>query len=103
MDDIKSEIFWPSNYHCYHHVAIKKGYSGVAIFTKQKPNNVIEGLGQEEFDAEGRYIECEFDDFSLASVYFPSGSSGEQRTRNFAGLMRWLFWPFRMVWLFLRI
>ena len=60
-------------------MAIKKGYSGVAIFTKQKPNNVIEGLGQEEFDAEGRYIECEFDGFSLASVYFPSGSSGDQR------------------------
>ena len=79
LDDIKSEIFWPNNYHCYHHVAIKKGYSGVAIFTKLKPNNVIEGLGQEEFDAEGRYIECEFDDFSLASAYFPSGSSGDQR------------------------
>ena len=60
-------------------MAIKKGYSGVAIFTKLKPNNVIEGLGYEEFDAEGRYIECEFDDFSLASVYFPSGSSGDQR------------------------
>ena len=79
LDDIKSEIFWPNNYHCYHNVAIKKGYSGVAIFTKLKPNNVIEGLGQEEFDAEGRYIECEFDDFSLASAYFPSGSSGDQR------------------------
>ncbi len=79
LDDIKSEVFWPDNYYCYHYVAIKKGYSGVAIFTKSKPNNIIEGLGCKEFDDEGRYIECEFDDFSLASVYFPSGSSGDQR------------------------
>ena len=79
LDDIQGEAFWPNNYHCYHHVAMKKGYSGVAIFTKLKPNNVIEGLGCKEFDAEGRYIECEFDDFSLASAYFPSGSSGDQR------------------------
>ena len=79
LDDIQGEAFWPNNYHCYHHVAMKKGYSGVAIFTKLKPNNVIEGLGCKEFDAEGRYIECEFDDFSLAAAYCPSGSSGEQR------------------------
>ena len=79
LDDIQGEAFWPNNYHCYHHVAVRKGYSGVAIFTKLKPNNVIEGLGCKEFDAEGRYIECEFDDFSLASAYFPSGSSGDQR------------------------
>ena len=39
MDDIQGEAFWPNNYHCYHHVAMKKGYSGVAIFTKLKPNN----------------------------------------------------------------
>ena len=79
LDDIKSEAFWPSNYHCYHHVAMRKGYSGVAIFTKLKPNNVIEGLGCKEFDAEGRYIECVFENFNIASIYFPSGTTGTIR------------------------
>jgi exodeoxyribonuclease-3 len=79
LDDIKSEAFWPSNYHCFHYVAMRKGYSGVAIFTKLKPNNVIEGLGCKEFDAEGRYIECVFENFNIASIYFPSGTTGTIR------------------------
>ena len=79
LDDIQGEAFWPNNYHCYHHVAVRKGYSGVAIFTKLKPNNVIEGLGCKEFDAEGRYIECVFENFNIASIYFPSGTTGTIR------------------------
>jgi len=51
----------------------------VAIFTKLKPNNVIEGLGCKEFDAEGRYIECVFENFNIASIYFPSGTTGTIR------------------------
>jgi exodeoxyribonuclease III len=65
------------------HYAQKKGYSGVGLYTRKKPSDVIVGLGHEEFDAEGRYVETRFDTakrkFSLISCYFPSGSSGEER------------------------
>jgi len=81
IEDMKLDDFWPDDYHCYHHVAQKKGYSGVALFSKRKPSKITQGLGSAEFDAEGRYIECDFKDFVLASVYFPSGSSGDPRQK----------------------
>ncbi|XAH24115.1 exodeoxyribonuclease III [Xylophilus sp. GW821-FHT01B05] len=65
------------------HFAQKKGYSGVGVYTKHEPSEVLIGYGSEEFDAEGRYVEVRFDTpqrkFSLISCYFPSGSSGEER------------------------
>lgn len=65
------------------HYAQKKGYSGVGLYTRKKPSAVIVGLGNEEFDAEGRYIEARYDNarrkLSIISCYFPSGSSGEDR------------------------
>ena len=65
------------------HFAQKKGYSGVAIYTRHAPSEVIVGFGSPEFDAEGRYVEIRFDTparkLSLISCYFPSGSSGEER------------------------
>jgi exodeoxyribonuclease-3 len=65
------------------HFAQKKGYSGVGLYTRKKPSDVIAGLGSEEFDAEGRWIETRFDTarrkLSIISCYFPSGSSGEER------------------------
>jgi exodeoxyribonuclease-3 len=65
------------------HFAQKKGYSGVAAFTKHEPSDVIVGFGSPEFDAEGRYVELRYDTpqrkLSLISCYFPSGSSGEER------------------------
>ena len=65
------------------HFAEKKGYSGVAVYTRQVPSDVIVGLGASEFDAEGRYVELRFDTpsakRSIISCYFPSGSSGEER------------------------
>jgi len=79
LDDIQSKMFWPEQYHCFYFPAEKKGYSGVAIFSKKKPSNVLEGLNSKEFDFEGRYLECVYDDFTIASVYFPSGSSGDIR------------------------
>jgi len=59
--------------------AEKKGYSGVAIFSKIKPNHVEYGCGEEWIDKEGRMIRVDFDDFSLMSLYMPSGSSGDER------------------------
>ena len=65
------------------HFAQKRGYSGVGIYARRKPSAVIVGLGDAEFDAEGRYVEARFDNarrrLSIISCYFPSGSSGEDR------------------------
>jgi exodeoxyribonuclease-3 len=67
----------------YFHYAEKKGYSGVAVYTKHVPSEVLVGYGSPEFDAEGRYLELRFDTptrkLSIISCYFPSGSSGELR------------------------
>ncbi|TNF34958.1 MAG: exodeoxyribonuclease III [Gammaproteobacteria bacterium] len=71
--------FCPEGYHCYYHDAEKKGYSGVAIFSKQKPKKVIKGLGWHDVDIEGRYIEAQYDGLSIISLYMHSGSSSEQR------------------------
>ena len=67
----------------YFQFAEKKGYSGVGVYTRHEPSDVIVGFDAEEFDAEGRYVEVRFDTpsrkFSIISSYFPSGSSGEER------------------------
>ena len=65
------------------HFAEKKGYSGVAVYSRHEPSEVIVGFGSTEFDIEGRYVELRFDTpsqkRSVISAYFPSGSSGEER------------------------
>jgi exodeoxyribonuclease-3 len=65
------------------HFAQKKGYSGVATYSRTEPSDVVAGFGSSEFDAEGRYLELRFDTparkMSIVSCYFPSGSSGEER------------------------
>ncbi len=65
------------------HYAQKKGYAGVGVYSRKTPSDVIIGLGHDEFDAEGRYVEARFDTarrrLSIISCYFPSGSSGEER------------------------
>ena len=67
----------------YFHLAEKKGYSGVAVYTHLQPSDVVVGFDGGEFDAEGRYVELRFDTparkYSIISAYFPSGSSGEER------------------------
>ena len=76
---LEDDIFRPQGYHCYYHDAEKKGYSGVALYCKAEPDEVIVGMGNEEFDAEGRYIEARFGNLSVISLYMPSGSSKEER------------------------
>jgi len=65
------------------HYAEKKGYSGVGLYSRKPPTAVVIGIGNAEFDAEGRYVEARFDTptrrLSIISCYFPSGSSGEER------------------------
>tara|TARA_B100001540_G_scaffold30194_1_gene26147 strand:- start:1931 stop:2638 length:708 start_codon:yes stop_codon:yes gene_type:complete len=72
-------LFNEIGYDCYIHSANKKGYSGVAILSKIKPQNVEYGCGINEIDFEGRVIRADYKDFSIMSVYFPSGSSGDLR------------------------
>jgi len=69
----------PDGYRGYFHCADRPGYSGVGIYCRKKPDRVIEGLGIPDIDAEGRYIEAQFGNLSIVSVYVPSGSSSPER------------------------
>jgi exodeoxyribonuclease-3 len=77
--DISDEMRSPENSFGYFHCAEKKGYSGVAIYSKIKPSKVQSGLGIADIDAEGRYLRTDFGHLSVISIYLPSGSSGEDR------------------------
>ncbi len=79
LEQINPTIFNNLGYEIYWNSAEKKGYSGVAILTKIKPNHVEYGCGMDVYDREGRIIRADFDNFSLMSAYFPSGSSGDER------------------------
>ncbi len=80
IDQLQADSsFFPDGYHHYYVDAQKKGYSGVAIYSRKKPHKVISQFGVEEFDDEGRYIELQFDDIAIVSLYAPSGSSSEER------------------------
>ncbi|MGH8124796.1 MAG: exodeoxyribonuclease III [Rhodanobacteraceae bacterium] len=73
-------MFRPDGHHCFYRDAVtKKGYSGVAIYARHKPDDVLTEIGWKPFDAEGRYIEARFGKLSVVSLYVPSGTSGEER------------------------
>jgi exodeoxyribonuclease-3 len=78
-DNLTPGMLEPPGYTGYFHYAQKKGYSGVGIYARTQPQQVIEGLGVAEIDAEGRYIELVYPELSIISVYLPSGSSGDHR------------------------
>ena len=71
--------FAPEGYNCYWNYAEKKGYSGTAIFSKEKPLSVAYGMGIEEHDKEGRLITLEFEDFYFLTVYVPNSQDGLKR------------------------
>lgn len=73
-------------YYQYWNYAVKKGYSGTAVFTKQKPIRVVNGIGIEEHDQEGRVITCEFEEFYFVTVYTPNSQDGLKRLEY---RMRW--------------
>ena len=78
-EQFEVSVFTDLDYHCFWNPAEKKGYSGVAILTKTKPQHVEYDCGIEEIDFEGRILRADFDRFSVMSAYFPSGSSGDMR------------------------
>ena len=79
IDQLSDDLYHPEGYRCFYHDAEKKGYSGVALYCRQQPDEIITGMGHEDFDSEGRYIEARFGNLSVISLYLPSGSSKEER------------------------
>ena len=77
--DLNKPVFEPLGYEGYFHYAEKKGYSGVAIYTKHKPVDVKTGLGWLTADSEGRYVEIDLGKLKVASIYLPSGTTGGPR------------------------
>ncbi|WP_419175147.1 exodeoxyribonuclease III [Desulfosediminicola sp.] len=78
-DQLSDKLKDIDGYTSYWHSAEKKGYSGVAVYTRQEPLKVIEGLGIEEFDREGRVLTLEFDSYYLTNIYFPNAGEGLKR------------------------
>ncbi|AGF49370.1 exodeoxyribonuclease III [Candidatus Kinetoplastidibacterium galati] len=78
-NDLNNEIINPSPYEGYFFCADKKGYSGVGIYSKIRPRNIINGIGNKEFDCEGRLIRIDLENLSVINAYFPSGTSGQDR------------------------
>jgi exodeoxyribonuclease III len=82
VDQLQDPVFHPEGYHCHYCDALKKGYSGTAIYARQKPLEVIRGFAESEFDNEGRYLEYRYKNLSVISLYAPSGSSGDHRQES---------------------
>jgi len=79
IDQLTDPIFHPDNFHSYYFDADKKGYAGTALYCRAKPLKITKGLGFEIADSEGRYLQADFNGLSVASLYLPSGSAGEER------------------------
>jgi exodeoxyribonuclease-3 len=78
VDQLSDPVFSPAGYHCYYNDAIKKGYSGTALYSKVKPKQVTASLGWDPADSEGRYLQADYKGLSVISLYLPSGSSSEE-------------------------
>lgn len=72
-------LYFPKGWTVRFKSAVKRGYSGVAIYSRNEPDKVLDSLGAVEFDDEGRYLEFRFGNLSVVSLYLPSGSSGPER------------------------
>nr|MCU0973558.1 exodeoxyribonuclease III [Burkholderiales bacterium] len=77
--DLSDEMRQPKGFQGFFHLAAKKGYSGVGIYARRKPDQVVEGVGIADIDAEGRYLRADFGRLSVVSLYMPSGSSSPER------------------------
>lgn len=78
-EQVETAIFDKLGYHHYWVSAEKKGYSGVLILSKEEPDNIVEGMGMDKYDIEGRVIRADYGDLSLLNVYIPSGTTGGPR------------------------
>ena len=78
VHQLEDPVFTPEGYHCYYNDAVKKGYSGTAIYSRVEPLRVITSLGWDPADSEGRYLQADYKDLSVISLYLPSGSRSEE-------------------------
>jgi len=79
MHQLEDRHFWPRPFHVHYYDAERKGYSGVAVYSRREPDEVVRGFGVAEFDGEGRYLEARYGRLSVISLYLPSGSAGPER------------------------
>jgi len=77
--DLTDVMRAPDGYRGWFHCAEKKGYSGVGLYARRLPDRVVAGIGNAEFDAEGRYLRADWGGLSVISLYMPSGSSAPER------------------------
>ena len=78
-EQLEDRHYWPRAYHCQYQAAERPGYSGVAIYARREPDQIIRGLGWPDIDGEARYLEAQFGALSVVSAYLPSGTSGDER------------------------
>ncbi|MEE4294512.1 MAG: exodeoxyribonuclease III [Xanthomonadales bacterium] len=79
LPQLSAPQFHPEGYHVYYHDALRKGYSGVALYSRHEPERVQHGLGWPMMDDEGRWLQVDVGNLSVVSLYLPSGSSKEER------------------------
>lgn len=82
VEQLTDKVYFPRNWHTVYQSAERKGYAGVALYSRREPDEVIRGYGVHEFDSEGRYLEARFGKLSVVSLYVPSGSSNEARQES---------------------
>ena len=90
QEDQISDAMRPKGYHAFFNCAQKKGYAGVALYSRVQPDKVHIGFGSKEHDDEGRYLQADFGKLSVVSLYLPSGSSKEERQAFKFKVMDWI-------------
>lgn len=92
-EQMTAQMKAPGRYQGYFHLAERPGYSGVGIYVQREPDRVVQGLGWPDIDAEGRFLQVDYGNLSVVSLYLPSGSSSEERQQIKFGFMdRFLPW-----------
>jgi exodeoxyribonuclease-3 len=79
QEQLPDELINIEGYHSYYSSALRKGYSGVAIYTKPEPKSIKKGFGIEKFDSEGRILIAEYPEFILFNIYYPNGKASPER------------------------
>ena len=78
-EQLTEKFIKPDGYCSFWSAAVKKGYSGVALYSKKQPQSVVQGLGVKEFDSEGRTLIADYGDFVLFNIYYPNGGASNKR------------------------
>jgi len=81
VEQLSDEILNISNYNSYFNSAVRKGYSGVGVYSNIEPKTIINGFNIEKFDKEGRVLRCDYDNFILLNIYYPNGGMNDERLR----------------------